>query len=275
MLFIFYSAFFNKKNMTTDKPLLGKNALVFGVANKWSIAWAIAKAWHKAGAHLVIGYQGERLKKSVEELLAELPGEDTPLAFPCDVTDEEQVSQFFSKTKAHFPKIHVLLHSIAFAPKEALEKNFYETSRQDFLRTFETSVYSLIALAREAKALFSEGGSILTLSYYGSEKVISNYKIMGPAKAALESTVRYLAYELGKDGIRVNALSPGPINTLAARGISGFTKFLKECASKSPLGRNTETTDVASAALFLATDESRAITGQTLYIDCGYSIMGF
>ncbi|TFE72080.1 enoyl-ACP reductase FabI [Methylacidiphilum caldifontis] len=258
-----------------DKPLSGKNALVFGIANKWSIAWAIAKAWHEAGANLIIGYQGERLKKSVEDLLSELSGENPPLAYPCDVTDEDQIIQFFSKTREHFPKIHILLHSIAFAPKEALEKNFYETSRQDFLKTFEISVYSLLALAREAKALFSDGGSILTLSYYGSEKVISNYKIMGPAKAALESAVRYLAYELGKDGIRVNALSPGPINTLAARGITGFTKFLKECASKSPLGKNTEASDVASAALFLAKDESRAITGQTIYIDCGYSIMGF
>ncbi|KIE58651.1 enoyl-ACP reductase [Methylacidiphilum kamchatkense Kam1] len=257
------------------KPLLGKNALVFGVANKWSIAWAVAKTWHEAGANLIVGYQGERLKKPVEALLSELPPSPPSFAFPCDVSNEQEIKSFFSQAVKHFPKIDLLLHSIAFAPKEALEKNFYETTREDFLKTFEISVYSFIALAREAKTLFRDGGSILTLSYYGSEKVISNYKIMGPAKSALESSVRYLAYEFGKDQIRVNAVSPGPINTLAARGISGFTKFLKECETKSPLKRNVEAKEVASVALFLASDESRAITGQTIYVDCGYSILGF
>ena len=202
----------------TPQVLAGKIGVVFGVANKRSIAWAIAKAWSAAGARLIFNYQGERLKENVEELTGEF-GEKTPL-FPCDVSSDEQIKAFFESVRGQTDHLDLMLHSLAFAPKEALEGDFLSTTREAFRTAHDISAYSLVALAREAAPLMTNGGSILAMTYYGSEKVVPHYNVMGVAKASLEASTRYLAYDLGPKKIRVNCISAGPVNTLAARGIS-------------------------------------------------------
>jgi enoyl-[acyl-carrier protein] reductase I len=257
---------------TLPLTLSGRNALVFGVASKRSIAWAIAQAWHEAGARLAFTYQGERLKENVEELAGSF-GQDTPL-YPCDVTRDEDIARVFGQVAKDFGKLHILLHSVAFAPKEALEGEFVNTSREAFRMAHDVSAYSLVALARGAAPLMTEGGSIVAMTYHGSVKVVPHYNVMGVAKAALEASVRYLAYDLGPKKIRVNAISAGPVNTLAARGIAGFTQMLKHYEERAPLKRNIEPRELGSAGLFLASDMSTGTTGQILYVDSGYEIMG-
>ena len=252
--------------------LAGKIGLVFGVANQRSIAWAIAQAWQEAGATLAFTYQGERLKANVEELASTF-GPDT-LILPCDVTKDDEIAAVFAQAAQRFGALHLLLHSVAFAPRAALEGEFIATSREAFRIAHDVSAYSLVALARAAAPLMTGGGSIVAMSYYGSEKVIPHYNVMGVAKAALESSARYLAYDLGPKKIRVNCLSAGPVNTLAARGIAGFSDMLKQYEARAPLKRNVLPDELGAAGLFLASDGAAAITGQVLYVDCGYQIMG-
>ena len=252
--------------------LAGKIGLVFGVANKRSIAWAIAQAWHKAGATLAFTYQGERLKENVEELVSTF-GPDT-LLLPCDVTKDEDINAVFAAVQQKFGKLHLLLHAVAFAPKEALEGRFVNTTRDAFKIAHDVSAYSLVALARGAAPLMTEGGSIVAMSYYGAEKVIPHYNVMGVAKAALEASTRYLAYDLGTQNIRVNCISAGPVNTLAARGIAGFSAMLKHYEQHAPLKRNVLPDELGATGTFLASDGAAAITGQVLYVDCGYQVMG-
>ncbi len=252
--------------------LAGKTGIVFGVANKRSIAWAIAQAWHKAGAKLAFTYQGERLKDNVEELAGTF-GADT-LILPCDVTRDEDIANVFKSVAEKFSKLDLLLHSVAYAPKEALEGEFVNTNREAFRVAHDVSAYSLVALARSAAPLMTDGGSIVAMSYYGAEKVVPHYNVMGVAKAALEASTRYLAYDLGPKKIRVNCISAGPVNTLAARGISGFMEMLKHYEEHAPLKRNVTPDELGATGAFLASDGAAAITGQVLYVDAGYQIMG-
>ena len=252
--------------------LANKLGIVFGVANKRSIAWAIAQAWHRAGARLAFTYQGERLKENVEELAGTF-GADT-IILPCDVTKDQDIARVFAEVGAKFGKLHLLLHSVAFAPKDALEGEFVNTSREAFRVAHDVSAYSLVALARGAAPLMTDGGSIVAMTYYGSEKVVPHYNVMGVAKAALEASTRYLAYDLGSKKIRVNCISAGPVNTLAARGIAGFTDMLKHYEAHAPLKRNVLPDELGATGTFLASDGAAAITGQVLYVDCGYQIMG-
>ena len=247
----------------------GKVAVVFGLANKRSIAWAIAQKLSEAGASLAICYQSERLQRDAEELAAELPDTRT---FQCDVSVDSEIEAVFEQLKAVYGKLDILVHSIGFAPN--IKNSVLQTAREDFRVAHDISAYSLIALARGAAPLMSAGGSILTLTYYGSQKVFPNYNIMGVAKAALEATVRYLASDLGAKGIRVNAISAGPIKTLAARGISDFATILDTVTTRAPLHRNIEQIEVGNAALFLASDLASGITGEVTYVDCGFNITG-
>jgi len=250
----------------------GKLGIVFGVANKRSIAWAIAQAWHREGARLAFTYQGQRLKENVEELAGTF-GKDT-LLMECDVTQDDQIARVFDEVGQKFGKLHLLLHSVAFAPKDALEGEFIGTSRDAFRMAHDVSAYSLVALARGAAPLMADGGSIVAMTYYGSQKVVPHYNVMGVAKASLEASTRYLAYDLGPKRIRVNCISAGPMNTLAARGISGFTEMLKHYEAHAPLKRNVLPDELGATGAFLASDGAAAITGQVLYVDCGYQIMG-
>ena len=252
--------------------LSGKVGIVFGVANKRSIAWAIAQAWHEAGARLAFTYQGARLKENVEELAGTF-GPDT-LILPCDVTVDAEIDRVFTTLKEKFGTIQLLLHSVAFAPKEALEGNFLDTSREAFRVAHDVSAYSLVAVARRAAPLMSSGGSMVAMTYYGSQKVVPHYNVMGVAKASLEASARYLAHDLGPRKIRVNCISAGPVNTLAARGIAGFTEMLKHYEAHSPLKRNVLPDELGATATFLASDGGAAVTGQVIYVDCGYEIMG-
>ena len=252
--------------------LAGKLGIVFGVANKRSIAWAIAQAWHREGAKLAFTYQGERLKESVEELAGTF-GADT-LLMECDVTKDDHIARVFDEVGKKFGKLHLLLHSVAFAPKDALEGEFVNTSREAFRVAHDVSAYSLVALARGAAPLMTGGGSIVAMTYYGSEKVVPHYNVMGVAKASLEASARYLAYDLGPKRIRVNCISAGPVNTLAARGIAGFTEMLKHYEARAPLKRNVLPDELGATGVFLASDGAAAITGQVVYVDCGYQIMG-
>ena len=252
--------------------LAGKTGIVFGVANKRSIAWAIAQAWHRAGAKLAFTYQGERLKDNVEELAGTF-GADT-LLMPCDVTRDDDIATVFKTVGEKFGKLDLLLHSVAFAPKEALEGQFVNTTRDAFKISHDISAYSLSALARGAAPLMTDGGSIVAMSYYGAEKVVPHYNVMGVAKAALEASTRYLAYDLGTKKIRVNCISAGPVNTLAARGIAGFSDMLKHYEAHAPLKRNVLPEELGATGTFLASDGAAAITGQVIYVDCGYQIMG-
>ena len=253
--------------------LAGKLGIVFGVANKRSIAWAIAQAWAAAGARLAFTYQGERLKDNVEELTATF-GADT-LLMPCDVTKDEDIARVFAEVGQKFGnKLHLLLHSVAFAPKDALEGEFVNTRREAYRIAHDVSAYSLVALSRAAAPLMTEGGSIVAMSYYGAEKVVPHYNVMGVAKASLEASTRYLAYDLGPKKIRVNCISAGPVNTLAARGITGFMDMLKHYEAHAPLKRNVTPEELGATGTFLASDGAAAITGQVLYVDAGYQIMG-
>ncbi len=256
----------------TDQTLAGKTGVVFGVANKRSIAWAIAKAWAAAGARLIFNYQGERLKENVEELVGEF-GADTPL-YPCDVSRDEEIEAFFANVRGQTDRLDLLLHSVAYAPKEALEGDFLSTSREAFRTAHDISAYSLVALARSAEPLMTNGGSILAMTYYGAEKVVPHYNVMGVAKASLEASTRYLAYDLGPRKIRVNCISAGPVQTLAARGISGFSSMLKHYQERAPLKRSCDPAELGKTGLFLASDGAAAITGQVIYVDGGYQIMG-
>jgi enoyl-[acyl-carrier protein] reductase I len=249
-----------------------KNGIIFGVANKRSIAWATAQALHEAGARLAFTYQGERLKENVEGLTGEAMPDS--LVLPCDVTKQEEVDETFKRVGEKFGRLDFLIHSIAFAPREALEGEFLKTSRDDFLMALEISAYSLTQVARAAVPLMPEGGSIVTMTYYGAEKVVAGYNVMGVAKASLEASVRYLAKDLGPRNIRINAISAGPIQTLSARGVSDFSSMLKHVAERAPLRRNVDVREVGNTALFLCSPLSSGITGEVIYVDCGYNIMG-
>ena len=251
----------------------GKTGLIVGVANKRSIAWAIAQALSGRGARLAVTYQGERLEENVRDLCATL---DNPLILPLDVTDDAQIAKVFEEIGAQFGGLDFLVHGAAFAPREELMAPFVETSREGFRMSLDISAYSLIALARGAAPLMEPrgGGSIVTLTYLGSERVFQNYNVMGVAKAALEASVRYLAADLGPKNIRVNAISAGPIKTLAASGISGFSGILQHYRDRAPLRRTVETAEVADAAVFLLGPGGRAVTAEVLMVDGGYHATG-
>ena len=251
--------------------LKGKVAVVFGLANKRSIAWAVCQKLSEAGASLAICYQSERLQKDAEALAAELPNAKT---FQCDVASDEQIEAVFARIAEAYATVHILVHAVAFAPADAIKNDFLQTRREDFRIAHDVSVYSLIALARAAAPLMTEGGSILTLTYYGAEKVFPNYNVMGVAKAALESTVRYLAASLGPKGIRVNAISAGPIKTLAARGIGDFSSILSAVEQRSPLHRNVDALEVGNTAAFLSSSLASGITGEVTFVDCGFNTTG-
>jgi enoyl-[acyl-carrier protein] reductase I len=250
----------------------GKNAVIFGVANKRSIAWAIAQRLNEAGAKLAITYQNERMKAEAHDLIKSLPGAE---AFQCDVSSDSEIDSFYAQLKQHFGHLDAVVHSVAYAPAEELKGDFLNTSREGFRIAHDVSVYSLIAVTRAAAPLMTNGGSVTTMSYFGAEKVVPGYNVMGVAKAALEATVRYLANSVGGQKIRVNAISAGPIKTLAARGVGDFSQMLKNHAEHAPLKRNVEPKEVGDTALFLASDLGSGITGETIYVDCGYNIMGF
>ena len=253
--------------------LTGKHGLIVGVANKRSIAWAIAQAAAAAGARIALTYQGERLEENVRELAASLAD---PLILPCDVTNDEQIAALLAAVDREFAGLDFLVHGAAYAPREELSAPFVETTREGFRLSLDVSAYSLIALARGALPLMERrgGGSILTLTYLGSQRVFHNYNVMGVAKAALEACVRYLAADLGPKGIRVNAISAGPIKTLAASGISGFSGILQVYRDRAPLRRAVETAEVADAAMFLLGPAGRAVTAEVLMVDAGYHATG-
>jgi enoyl-[acyl-carrier protein] reductase I len=254
------------------KSLEGKVGVVFGVANKRSIAWAVAQAWADQGVKLIFNYQGERVKDNVEELTSAF-GQDVAL-YPCDVSSDDEIDGFFANVRKHTDRVDMMLHSVAFAPREALEGRFLDTSREAYRMAHDISAYSLIALAQRVEPLMTNGGSIVAMSYYGAKKVIRNYNIMGVAKASLEASTRYLAWDMGKKAIRVNCISAGPVQTLAARGISGFGQMIKEYEGRAPLGRSCSLEEIGATGVFLVSDGAASITGQVLYVDGGYEIMG-
>jgi len=249
-----------------------KTAVVFGLANKRSIAWAIAQKLHAVGWRLAITYQNDRLEQEARDLIADLPGTE---GFMCDLSHDDQIAQLFEKLKERYGVLHGIVHSVAFAPAEDLKGEFLNTSREGFRIAHDVSVYTLVAVSRAAAPLMTSGGGIVTMTYYGAEKVVPKYNVMGVAKAALEATVRYLANDLGPRAIRVNAISAGPIKTLAARGISQLGEMLKSHAERAPLKRNVDPAEVGSTAAFLLSEGGSGITGETIYVDCGYNIMGF
>lgn len=251
--------------------LEGKKGLIIGVANKHSIAWAIAEAAAREGARLAFNYQNERLKGNVAELVEGLEG---GLLFPCDVSSDAEIESFINSVGAEFGTIDFLVHSVAFAPREELTGEFVATTRQGFATALDISAYSLVALSRAALPLMPNGGSIVTLTYLGAERVVPHYNVMGVAKAALEASVRYLANDLGPRGIRVNAVSAGPIRTLAARGVSGITKMVDHHRQVAPLRKATEQAEVGDTLVFLLSSMSRGITGEVIYVDDGYHILG-
>jgi enoyl-[acyl-carrier protein] reductase I len=249
-----------------------KTAVIFGLANKRSIAWAIAQKLSESGWRLAITYQNERLEQEAKDLITDLPGAS---GFMCDVSSDQQIAKFFAELQAKYGTLQGIVHSVAFAQAADLSGEFVNTSREGFRIAHDISVYSLIAVARAAVPLMPEGGGIVTMTYFGAEKVVPKYNVMGVAKAALEASVRYLASDLGPKNIRVNAISAGPIKTLAARGISGLSDMLKGHAERSPLRRNVNPAEVGATAAFLLSEGGSGITGETLYVDCGYNIMGF
>jgi enoyl-[acyl-carrier protein] reductase I len=251
--------------------LNGKKGLIIGVANKHSIAWAIAQSVAGQGAQLLFNYQNERLRQNVEELAATVPG---ARAYACDVGNDGEIASLLKQVEKEFGRLDFLVHSLAFAPREELTGQFVNTTRQGFATALDVSAYSLVAVARAAMPLMTEGGSIVTLSYLGAERVVPHYNVMGVAKAALECTVRYLAYDLGPKNIRVNAISAGPIKTLAARGVSGITKMVDLHKEFAPLRRATEQGEVGDTALFLVSSLGRGITGEVIYVDGGFNILG-
>ena len=251
--------------------LKGKKALIFGVANKRSIAYGIASQLKKAGCELAFTYAGEALKKRVEPISRELEGK---FCIQCDVTKDEDIKNVAKTVEKEWGRFDFLVHSVAFAPQEELKNKFIETTREGFKTALDISAYSLVALTRELSPLMNDGGSIITMTYHGSTKVIKNYNVMGVAKAALECSVRYLAVDLGERGIRINAISAGPIKTLAAAGVAGFRDILHVIEEKSPLHRNVTIEDVGNTAVFLLSDMAKGITGEVVYVDSGYNILG-
>jgi enoyl-[acyl-carrier protein] reductase I len=251
--------------------LSGKTALVMGVANRWSIATHIAKALHAHGARLALTYEGERTKDEVEKLARELGG---ALALKCDVSDDDSLSSMRAVVESEYKQLDAVVHSIAFARKEELAGKYHATSRSGFNLALDISAYSLVALCRELSPIVPAGGSFMAMTYLGSVRAVQSYNVMGVAKAALEASVRYLAVDLGENGVRVNAISAGPIKTASARAVSGFTSILGEVAQRSPLKRNVSAEDVGNVAVFLSSDLSSAVTGQVIYVDAGYSIVG-
>jgi len=252
--------------------LKDKNILVMGVANKWSIAWAIAQACHREGARLAFAYQGDRILESLTKLTEEIPN---ALLIPCDVTKDEEIQKAFCILEESFGVLDGVVHSIAHAKKEELEGRYLDTSREGYLMAQEISAFSLVAVTRAARPLMKKGGSIITLTYLGGERVIKNYNVMGVAKAALDASVKYLAVDLGLENIRVNAISAGPVKTLAAKGVKNFTSMLKEFEQKSPMGRLIETEEIANTAVFFCSSMSSGITGEVIHVDCGYNILGY
>lgn len=251
----------------------GKTGLVFGVANKRSIAWGIASALSREGMRLAFTYQGERLKESVGALQSTIEGS---LLLPCDVTSDQEIESVYREVDSRFGRLDALVHSVAFAPREDLENDFFRTSREGFKTAHDISAYSLVVLTRGAVPLMEKngGGAVVALTYYGAEKAVEGYNVMGVAKASLEASVRYLASNLGPKNIRVNAISAGPVNTLAARGIKGFTDMLHHHAERAPMHRNVELEEIGNAALFLLSPMSSGVTGEVLHVDCGYNIVG-
>lgn len=250
--------------------LEGKRALVFGIANDHSIAWGIARALRSQGAEIAVSYAADQLERRVRLLAAQL---DSTFVEKCDVSDDQQIARLFTLARERFDRIDILVHSIAYAPRQELTGDFAQTSRAGFHTALDVSVYSLIALTRASIPLLSAGGSILTLTYYGGEKVASGYRVMGVAKAALESSVRYLAAELGSLKVRVNAISAGPVRTLAAAGVPGFRAAYPAFARSAPMGRNIDLDDLGNAAVWLSCDMSRNVTGQVIFVDAGHSIL--
>lgn len=250
----------------------GKTALILGVANKWSLAYAIAQAYLREGAKLILTYQGDRQKGTVDQLAVDLGSGITVL--PCDVTVPGQLESLADSIRASHGKLDAVVHSIAFANRDDLSRPFVETSRDGYLLAQEVSSYSLVAVARAMAPLMTDGGSLMTLSYLGSVRVIENYNVMGVAKAALEACVRYLASDLGAQNIRVNAISAGPVKTTSARGIKDFSRVLDAVASNAPLRRNTDPAEVADTAVFLGSDLGRGVTGNVIYVDAGFQVMG-
>jgi enoyl-[acyl-carrier protein] reductase I len=253
------------------KLLEGKKGLIFGMANNRSIAWGIAQALHEHGAELGFSYGLPQLERRVQPLADSLGVE---FVEKCDVTDDAEIEAVFAKAKAHFGTIDILVHSIAFAQQEDLAGRFVDTSRSGFAVALDISAFSLVALTRAALPLMNDGGAVLTMTYYGAEKAVPHYNVMGVAKAALEASVRYLAADLGPDGIRVNAISAGPIKTLSAAGIAGFRKMLHYVEERAPLRRNVDQGEVGRAALWLCSDLSSGVTGEVVYVDAGYHILG-
>ncbi|MEX5596672.1 enoyl-ACP reductase FabI [Pseudophaeobacter sp. C1-32P7] len=251
--------------------LSGKRGLIMGLANDKSIAWGIAKACADAGAELAFSYQGEALKKRVGPLAEQL---NSSIVLPCDVSDEASIDALFESLEKEWGKLDFVVHAIGFSDKNELRGRYVDTSRDNFQMTMDISVYSFTAVARRAEKLMSEGGSMLTLTYYGAEQVMPHYNVMGVAKAALEASVKYLAEDLGKDGIRVNAISAGPIKTLAASGIGDFRYIMKWNEYNSPLRRNVTTEDVGKSALYLLSDLGSGVTGENLHVDAGYHVVG-
>lgn len=257
------------QDAATAGLLRSKRGLIVGVANQNSIAWACAKALHSAGMELAFTYQGETMKERVGKTTAEIEG--VPL-FDLDVQSDEQIQSVFDELGSRWGRLDFVLHSVAFAPKEAMANPFLQTTRDAFLKAHDVSAYSLVALARAAAPLMTDGGSIVTMSYYGAEKVVPGYNVMGVAKASLEASVRYLAADLGRQQIRVNAVSAGAINTLAARGVANFRDLMRITGERSPLGRTVDPAEVGAATMFLASDLSKGITGETIHVDAGFHI---
>lgn len=253
------------------KLLEGKKALIFGVANKRSIAWAIAQSLHENGCEVGLSYGIPQLEKRVFPLAEQL---GVSFVEKCDVTSDEEIDDLFSKAAEHFGQIDILVHSVAYAPTEELTGQFVDTSREGFKIALDISAYSLVALTKAALPLMTQGGSILCMTYYGAEKVVPHYNVMGVAKAALEASMRYLAADLGQQNIRVNAISAGPIKTLSAAGVAGFRKMLRYCGERSPLRRNVDQKEVGQTALWLCSDLSSGVTGEVIYVDAGYNILG-
>jgi enoyl-[acyl-carrier protein] reductase I len=251
--------------------LQGKRGLVMGVSNARSLGWAIAERLQAAGAELAFSYQGERLKEDLEKLTRDMPG---ARLYPCDVTREEELQAMFADLKESWGSLDYVVHSIAFAPRTAMDGRYIDTTRDDWRTALEVSAYSLVSVARAAEPLLVNGGSIVTLSYYAAEKVVPKYNVMGIAKSALEASVRYLAYEMGKQGVRVNAVSAGPVRTVAARSIPGFMKMYNRVAEMAPLGRNVTHEEVGNLGLFLLSSLGSGITGETVYVDAGFHVMG-
>ncbi len=261
----------NHQSIFNPTLLAGKKALIIGVANERSLAWAIAKQLHAAGAELAFNFLGDALERRVRPLAESV---NAALIEPCDVASDEQIDQFFSKVSAKWGKIDFLIHSVAFANREDLEGRFVNTSREGFKLAMDISAYSLVACAKRAEPLMAPGSSILTLTYHGSQVVVPNYNVMGVAKAALEASMRYLAYDLGEKKIRVNAISAGPVKTLAAAGIRNFRGMLHAVGEKTPLKENITADEVGAMAAFLCTDAAAHVTGSTFYLDSGAHIMG-